>query len=183
LRADARGNRDQILVAAQIVFRERGIDVPMKDIADCAGVGVGTLYRHFPDRTALITGAGLAYLSGLAAMAEAAQAEEAGAWPTLCRLLRECAELRLGALAAALEPTLHDELHRDRQLSAARSRVGKHVVAIATQAQDDGDLRASVDPSDIAHLMTLQIYVLPGEPYANAVQRVMDIVLDGLSAR
>ncbi|MBO0883633.1 MAG: helix-turn-helix transcriptional regulator, partial [Mycobacterium sp.] len=77
MRADARGNRDQILVAAQIVFRERGIDVPMKDIADCAGVGVGTLYRHFPDRTALITGAGLAYLTGLAAMVEAAQEEAA----------------------------------------------------------------------------------------------------------
>lgn len=183
MRADARGNRDQILAAAQIVFRERGIDVPMKEIADRAGVGVGTLYRRFPDRTTLITATGHAYLSGLAEMVESAQREETGAWSTLCRLLRECAELRLGALASALEPTLHDELHRDPELTAARARVGKHVVAVTRQAQIDGDLRASIEPRDIAHLMTLQIYVLPEESYANAAQRVMEIVLDGLRVR
>jgi AcrR family transcriptional regulator len=183
LRADARGNRDQILAAAQIVFRERGIDVPMKEIADRAGVGVGTLYRHFPDRTALITATGYAYLLGLAEMVELAQREETGAWPTLCRLLRECAELRLGALASALEPMLHDELQRDPQLTAVRARVGKHVVAITAQAQADGDLRGSVGPRDIAHLMTVQIYVLPEESYANAAERVMEIVLDGLRVR
>jgi hypothetical protein len=89
----------------------------------------------------------------------------------------------LGALASALEPTLHDELQRDPELTAARARVGEHVIAITRQAQADGDLRASVDPRDIAHLMTLQIYVLPEECYANAAQRVMEIVLDGLRVR
>jgi AcrR family transcriptional regulator len=179
LRADARNNRDQILVAAQTVFRERGIDVPMKEIADRAGVGVGTLYRRFPDRTALITATGHAYLSGLADMAESAQREETRAWPRLCRLLRECAELRLGALASALEPSLYD----DPQLTAARARVAEHVLAMTTQAQADGDLRANIDPSDIAHLMTMQIYVLPGQSYANAARRVMEVVLEGLRAR
>jgi AcrR family transcriptional regulator len=183
LRADARSNRDQILAAAQTVFRERGVDVPMKEIADRAGVGVGTLYRRFPDRTTLITATGHAYLSGLADMAEKAQREETRAWPTLCRLLLECAELRLGALASALEPTLHDERHRDPQLTAARARVAAQVVAITTRAQADGDLRANVDPRDIAHLMTLQIYALPDESYANAARRAMGIVLEGLRTR
>jgi AcrR family transcriptional regulator len=183
LRADARGNRDQILAAAQMVFRERGIDVPMKEIADRAGVGVGTLYRHFPDRTVLITATGHAYLSGLAEMAETAQREETRAWPTLCRLLRECAELRLGALASVLEPTLHDDLHRDPELTAVRARVAEHVVAITTQARADGDLRPDVDPRDVAHLMTLQIYARPDESYANTAQRAMEIVLEGLRAR
>ena len=182
MRADARSNRDQILGAAQIVFREHGIDAPMKTIADRAGVGVGTLYRRFPDRTTLITATAHAYLSDLAEMAEAARREEAGAWPTLCRLLCECAELRLGALACALEPTLHDEHRRDPQLTAVRARVAEQVVAMTTQAQADGDLRVDVDPRDIAHLMTLQIYADPDRSYADAVRRTMKIVVDGLRA-
>jgi len=48
MRADARRNREQILAAAKTVFRERGVDVPMEEIARRAGVGVGTLYRRFP---------------------------------------------------------------------------------------------------------------------------------------
>ncbi len=54
LRADARRNHDALLVSAGEVFTERGVDVPLEDIARRAGVGIGTLYRHFPTRDALI---------------------------------------------------------------------------------------------------------------------------------
>ena len=54
LRADARRNRDQIVAAAKQWFAVQGPDVPMEEIARAAGVGVGTLYRRFPDREALI---------------------------------------------------------------------------------------------------------------------------------
>jgi AcrR family transcriptional regulator len=50
LQADARRNRDQILAAAKERFAAQGPDVPMEEIARAAGVGVGTLYRRFPDR-------------------------------------------------------------------------------------------------------------------------------------
>ncbi len=53
-RADAQRNLDAVLTAAKAVFHEAGVDAPAKDIADRAGVGVGTLYRHFPKRTELI---------------------------------------------------------------------------------------------------------------------------------
>ncbi len=53
LRADARKNRARILVAAEEVFAERGVSVPIDDVAQRAGVGVGTLYRHFPTKEAL----------------------------------------------------------------------------------------------------------------------------------
>jgi AcrR family transcriptional regulator len=182
LRADARDNRDRILAAVQVVFREQGIDAPMKEIADRAGVGVGTLYRRFPDRESLISAAGHAYLSGLADLAAAARGEEAGAWPTLCRFLRECVDMRLGALAAALEQGLHDYIRNDPNLVAIRATVAEHVFAMTTAAQDTGDLRTDVTPADIARLMTLQIYVLPGEPYSEAARRVIDIALDGLRA-
>jgi AcrR family transcriptional regulator len=54
LRADARRNREALLLAAAETFRVRGPDVSMLEIADAAGVGVGTLYRHFPQREALV---------------------------------------------------------------------------------------------------------------------------------
>src|SRR5262245_22262631 len=57
LRADARRNRERVLVAARAVFAERGIDAPMATVARRAGVGVATLYRHFPTRDALVRGA------------------------------------------------------------------------------------------------------------------------------
>ncbi|MBF6173346.1 TetR/AcrR family transcriptional regulator [Nocardia blacklockiae] len=183
LRADARSNRDQILAAAQIVFREQGVDVPMKEIADQAGVGVGTLYRRFPDRGALISAAAQAYLQALADLAATAAREEAGAWPALRRFLRECAELRLGATAAAIEPALHADIRADPQLSGIRAGVAEQVARLTAQAQVDGELRTDVDAQDVARLMTLQIYVRPDESYEQAVRRTMDIVLDGLRAR
>src|SRR5450631_3703142 len=54
LRADARRNRDALLVAAAAQFADRGVESPLEDIARSAGVGIGTLYRHFPTRDALI---------------------------------------------------------------------------------------------------------------------------------
>ncbi|MGF6881496.1 AcrR family transcriptional regulator [Nocardia sp. GAS34] len=183
LRADARSNRDQIVAAAQIEFRDRGVEVSMKQIADRAGVGVGTLYRRFPDRAALITAAAHGYLSGLAELAATARRDEARAWPALCRFLRECAELRLGAMAAALEPALHADIRSHPGLVDVRARVAEHVVAMTTQAQAEGDLRRDIDAREIAKLATLQIYAFPDESYPATVARTVDIVLDGLRAR
>src|SRR5690606_22760421 len=55
LRADARRNVDALLDAAKAAFASSGVDAPAKEIADLAGVGVGTLYRHFPKRSDLVT--------------------------------------------------------------------------------------------------------------------------------
>jgi AcrR family transcriptional regulator len=55
VRADAQRNVDQLLAAAKAVFAESGVDAPVREVAARAGVGVGTLYRHFPQRSDLIT--------------------------------------------------------------------------------------------------------------------------------
>lgn len=183
MRADARSNRDQIVAAAQVVFRDRGIETSMKEIADHAGVGVGTLYRHFPDRGALITAAAHAYLSDLAELAAGSERDETGAWPTLCGFLRACTEMRLGAMAAALEPTLHADIRSDPALTEVRARIADHVTEMTARAQAAGDLRTDIGAQEIAALMTLQIYVLPDEPYIETTRRIMDIALDGLRAR
>ncbi|WP_051177735.1 TetR/AcrR family transcriptional regulator [Nocardia concava] len=180
LRADARSNRDQILAAAQLVFREQGVNVSMKEIADAAGVGVGTLYRRFPDRGALITAAAHSYLSALSDLAATAERESPDAWQALARLLRECAELRLGATASAIEPTLHADIKADPALTEIRTTITDRIDRLTTQAHTDGTLRPDVTPADIGRLMTLQIYAAPNEPYPTAVNRVLDLLLRGL---
>ena len=74
LRADARRNREQLLLAARDVFVERGPDAPLEDVAQRAGVGIGTLYRRFPDRQALLRAVALDVLARVTAEAHAALA-------------------------------------------------------------------------------------------------------------
>ena len=76
LRADARRNQEQVLQAARDLFVERGIDCPLEEIARRAGVGIGTLYRRFGDRDALVRAVLVDALELSRASAEAALAEE-----------------------------------------------------------------------------------------------------------
>ena len=71
-RADARANRERLLTAAHDVFRERGMDTEMKDIAERAGVGVGTIYRNFPTKDDLIIALAADVIGGVRAMLDAA---------------------------------------------------------------------------------------------------------------
>ena len=78
MRADAEANRERVLDAAAEVFVERGIDAPLNLIADRAGVGKGTLYRHFVDRDALIYGLAERLQARYAAIADAAASAPSG---------------------------------------------------------------------------------------------------------
>lgn len=182
LRADARRNRQQIVTAALALFRDKGIDVPMEEIAERAGVGVGTLYRRFPRRDALIWATAYESLRGQVGMAEAALREEPGGWAALCRFLRESAELRLGALAAAIEPGLHKDIQADPELRVIRQALIDLIERMTAQARADGELRADVGREEVGLLMTLQIYTPPQVPAGQAMRRVVDIMLDGLRA-
>src|SRR3954451_21088828 len=104
LRADARRNRDQILAAAKIVFAEHGPDVAMEEIARRAGVGIGTLYRRFPDRDALIRAVAQENFGAVLDEARAAAAEEPTAWDALVRLMVRSRDLRLSVRLAVLSP-------------------------------------------------------------------------------
>ena len=182
LRADARANRDQVLAAARELFATRGVDVSMKDIADRAGVGVGTLYRRFPDRDALIGAAAEAHLTELATALETARREERTAWLALCRFLHSCIDGGIGALAAAVEPSLHTRIQQSAEVKAARAAIGDILVDLIRQAQADGDLRPDAGPDDIALLMTVQVYLRPHQSRSQAAERVADLIFQGLRA-
>ena len=103
LRADARRNYDSLVEAAVAVFAASGVDAPIKEIADRAGVGVGTVYRRFPKRSDLIVAVCRHEIDGCA---DAAQilASEYGAFEALSRWIQRYLDLILAkrGLAAAL---------------------------------------------------------------------------------
>jgi AcrR family transcriptional regulator len=182
LRADARRNRDRIVAAALDLFLDKGIDVPLDDVARRAGVGIGTLYRRFPDRDALIAATAHEGLSRLAEIARAAWDEEPDAWHALGRFLHGCTELRLGALQSAIEPHLHDTIRADPGLRAPRQVIIDLIDEMTAAAHAEGTLRPDAGPAEVGLMMTLQVYAPPGVPRDQAVRRVVGIMLDGLRA-
>jgi AcrR family transcriptional regulator len=95
LRADARRNREKVLAAARAVFSEHGREAQMDDVARRAGVGVGTVYRHFPTKEALIEALMVAAFEAIAAEAEAALEVE-DPWEAFSSVLWRGAEIMAG---------------------------------------------------------------------------------------
>jgi AcrR family transcriptional regulator len=182
LRADARRNRDLIVAAAQKLFTEEGIDVPLEEVARRAGVGVGTLYRRFPDRDALLRAVSETSLRRLADLVLTARQEEPDAWHALRRFLLSCTELRIGELSAKLDPHLHQRIRGGEEMQEIRQKVIDTVLELTARAQADGAMRCDIGPGDIALLMTMHVYSPPSMPGDKAILRVMEIVLDGLRA-
>lgn len=180
LRADARRNRDQIVAAALELFREVGIDVPMDEVARRAGVGVGTLYRRFPDRDSLVHGAAHASLRGQVELAQAALREEPDGWSALCRFLRSCVALRHGALALAIEPRLHNALRTEPALREVRQQLVTLIDQMTDAAKTQGALRRDLGRDEVGLLMTLQVYTPPNRSADRAARRVLDLALDGM---
>lgn len=95
-RADASRNFDRIIAAASELFVEQGAEVPLDEIAQRAGVGNATLYRHFANRRELIRVVVLTLMSGLTEQAERALVEEPDAFAALRRFVHVSADLLIG---------------------------------------------------------------------------------------
>ncbi|HEV8175021.1 MAG TPA: helix-turn-helix domain-containing protein, partial [Actinoplanes sp.] len=118
MRIDARRNRERLLNAAREVFAEQGVDVPLENVAQRAGVGIATLYRRFPDRVALTRAVALHVLIQVAAEARAAVAEERDAFQALRRYLHRALDLRIAAVMPVLDGQL--DIEHDGELRQAR---------------------------------------------------------------
>jgi AcrR family transcriptional regulator len=139
MRADARRNRAQILAAAVELFADKGVAVPVDDIARKACVGVGTLYRHFPTKEALFEAVLVSRISELTAKAKAlAESDDPGRalFDFLQRMVREATakrdlldalagiEVNVKALGRELELAVGDLLRRAQEAGAVRVDVG-----------------------------------------------------------
>ncbi len=178
MRADAQRNRAQIVAAARALFLDEGLTPPMEEIARRAGVGVGTLYRRFPDRDTLIHTVAADTLRLLGDTARTAWEEEPDAWHALSRFLHRCSELQLGRLQSMLDAQQHETIRANPELHQTRQAVTGILQQIIEQAKVDNALRRDVDLADIATLMTLQVH-----PHSQVPTHIIQIVLDGLRAQ
>ncbi|HVV20136.1 MAG TPA: helix-turn-helix domain-containing protein [Pseudonocardiaceae bacterium] len=186
LRADARRNRDQIIAAARSIFAEHGPEIPMEEIARTAGVGVGTLYRRFPDRDSLIRAVAVDSFQRFLDDAKAAVDAEPTAWQALVRLLHQSAELQLTVQLAMLSRRSLAILKEDPAIFALRGALLTEVEHLVRRAQQEGMLRADVGTGDIAQLFAFRMRSPRGrtpEFSQLAADRCLGIMIDGLKAR
>ncbi|MFC0547701.1 TetR/AcrR family transcriptional regulator [Kutzneria chonburiensis] len=183
LRADAKRNRDQILAAARELLVNQGVGVPMEEIARHAGVGVGTLYRRFPDRVALLRALSVHTVEHMTELARSALRTEPDAWSALSHFVRECVALRLGALRSIVDPQLHTALHQSDEVRSARKELLRIVEQMIITAQADGSMRTDVGVVDVAMLVSLHLkrpFDVPGTMPEELDARLTQLMLDGL---
>ncbi len=186
LRADARRNRDQILAAAKSIFAVSGAEVPMEEIARAAGVGVGTLYRRFPDRDALVRAVAMDNFERVLIDAKRIAAEETSSWRALERLLRQSVELQLVVQLAMVSHRALVILKGDPEVRRLRDEILVVLDEFVRGAQAEGKLRDDVGAGDVAILfatMLRQMRAKTDEVAAMAASRCVGIMIDGLSAR
>jgi AcrR family transcriptional regulator len=176
LRADARRNRDRLLDVARTAFEEHGTDASLDEIARRAGVGIGTLYRHFPTRDALLETLIADDLERLIELADELVAEGGsdGVERWLSALVghavtfRGLADSMLGATRA------HSALG---EICVRLHRAGASVVR---EAQRRGLVRRDIDPVDAVDLATAIAWLTEADPEEERRRALLRVAVDGL---
>ena len=179
LRRDAERNRQRILHAAAEVFRERGLDATLDDIAHRAGVGVGTVYRRFSDKETLVAELFQERIDQLVSEAEKACAAD-DPWDGFLSYLEYVATTMAGDLGLR-QMLLFATYGRDR-VACLREQVRPVVDRLVTRAQEAGALRADFSATDVpmltAMLASVAEYAAPVQP--GLWRRYLVLVLDAL---
>jgi AcrR family transcriptional regulator len=180
MRADARRNRDKLVAAALELFTENGTEVALEAVAQKAGVGIGTLYRHFPTRDALVEAVYLTELDRL----HAGAAELLASYPPDEALERwldlfvQYAVTKRG-LAAALRSIFES---RGNLHSQSRAKIVDALGSLL-DAAGAGTVRSDLDPEDVLLAMG-GIWSLPDEAdWAGRARKLLGLVMDGLRYR
>jgi len=179
MRADARRNRDRILAAAAEAFSAYGTEAQMDDVARAAGVGVGTVYRHFPTKEALVSELVRRKFATFIANAHAAL-EEPDAWEGFAGLLRANAEVM--ARDAAVREVLLRTPNSWTFAAAERDELRGLADRLVRRAQEAGALRQDFAADDIPMLMCGVSSTMAAGP-AFDWRRHLELILDGLRAR
>ncbi len=178
MRADARRNREKLLEAAAELFAAQGTDVSLETVAKRAGVGIGTLYRHFPTRDALITET---YRNEVAHVADGA--DELLATLPADQAMEQWLE-RFIAYAAAkrgmADALKQMSVSRDELFPEARRRIGETIDTLLRAGVEAGTIRPDVSADDV-YRATMAIWNIPaGEDWIGQARIVLRLVMDGL---
>jgi AcrR family transcriptional regulator len=176
-RADARRNYDRLLSEADAAFRERGIDASLESIARRAGVAIGTLYGHFPNRRALVGALLRERNETLFELGDALLARPApDALATWVRAATEHAATYSG-LASLLAGGLDDEASELHASCLRMADLGERLIA---QARDSGTVRADATGADLTALTTAAAWLREHMSREDA-DRLITLTLNGLT--
>ncbi|WP_425428653.1 TetR/AcrR family transcriptional regulator [Streptomyces yerevanensis] len=181
MRADARRNRERLLDAAVRAFSERGLDASLEAIARDAGVGIGTLYRHFPTREALVEAA---YRNELARVCDSAT-ELLDQFPPdqAMRLWMDrfidylttkegMAEALKAVIASGADP-----------FAESLDRLSTAISTLLDAGAKAGALRSDVDPLDVGFALGGILLITSDKGQRDRAGRMLDLLLDGLRYR
>ena len=157
------------------LFARRGPRVCMEDIARAAGLGVGTLYRHFPDRRALVEEIVTTTLRRLAEQIRLLSARDVSRWDVFAEVVAYSAEQPLALVKSILE----EEAPVPPERHALQEEVNALLRKVVEQAQQEGTLRDDIAPGEVVDVFSTAVC----RPGARADDAVARVVLDGLRAR
>jgi len=182
LRKDAERNRQRVLAAARELFAERGLEVTMDDIAHHAGVGVGTVYRRFPDRELLIDALFEDTLGRLLVLAEEAL-EIDDPWDGFVYFFEHALEMQTAN--RGLKGLLFSTAHGRERVAQARGRIEPLASQLVVRAKASGQMRPDVSDTDMT-LLSLSLGT--ADDFAGHIEpeiwrRGLGIVLDGLRTK
>lgn len=175
---DAPAKRARLLAVSHEVFAREGLEVPMPALAAAAGIGVGSLYRQFPSKGALLAALVIERLEQVIADAEAALDAPIGAWASLTAFLWEHAERVVAddVLAEALA-----RLQVDPEVKSTRARSTAALGRLIERAKQSGEARADATVLDLRLLFAAARAAELVEE--GAWRRALELGLDGLAAR
>jgi AcrR family transcriptional regulator len=178
VRADAVRNRERVLAAARDAFARHGLGAPIDDIARAAGVGAGTVHRHFPTKEALYAAVLTDRVASLVTLARSYRDGEG-----LFRFIAGFAETGTGNRALAEALTLGG-IDVQAELGARSVELKDAVAGLLRIAQQAGTARADITPDDLQALLGavhLAAERTGGDPAATA--RMLGVLCDGLRRR
>ena len=183
LRRDAERNRQLIIGAAKVVFAQRGLDASLDEIAKEAGLGVGTVYRRFPNRDALIDALSADVLSSIERLADEALAMPR-AWDGLRHFMSSMLESQT-ADKGLRDVMIARHMVNSEQEDVVRAKLEPALDDIVRRAQEEGDLRPDATATDIGVLevAALGIAEFTASQSSEVWRRHLSILLDGLRAR
>ena len=180
LRADARRNRDKLIEVAAAVFPEKGVETSLEDIARQAGVGIGTLYRHFPTREHLVE---VVYRRELESLAAAARELAEKHTPDVA--LEEWMRRFVGYIATkrGMSNSLRILMTSNSSLFAEGfGNMRGALDGLLKTASEQGYIRSDMDTADVMHALA-SIYSIPDSPeWRERSHRLIGLLMDGLKA-
>ena len=180
-RADAVRNRELVLEAAKAVFSAGGPEASLEAVARKAGVGIGTLYRHFPTREALYEAVYRREVEQLADLAEQLKNDEAPPTEALRRWLHSNVEFV--ATKKGMSAALALAAHNSSELSAySLERLTRAVGALLDRAAAAGEIRADISPEDLLRALVGMCYLHDQPGWQASVLRLLDVFVDGMRA-